>query len=186
MTTIDTTTLDTLIARNDGFAAHQFSAGLHLRPTLDTLIITCADSRVDPAHVLGLGLGEAVVLRNIGGRITPSTLEAMALLGTIAQADGWSPGTPRGGWNLVVLQHTDCGMTRLVGSPDLLAAYFGIATDDLAAKAVADPYAAVAVDVAALKATPALPGGFLVSGFVYDVATGRLDQVVAPTLLREE
>jgi len=183
MTTTDTAFLDTLIMRNDDFAAHRFTPGLHLRPTRSTLIITCADSRVDPAHILGLASGEAVVVRNIGGRITPATLQAMAMLGTIAQVDGWSPGR---GWNLVVLQHTDCGITRLVGSPDLLAEYFGIAKDDVDAKAVADPYAAVAVDVAALKATPFLPGGFSVSGFVYDVATGRLNQVVAPALLREE
>ncbi len=183
MTTVDTTTIDTLISRNDNFAAHQFSAGLHLRPTLRTMIITCADSRVDPAHVLGLALGEAVVLRNIGGRITPATLQSMAMLRTIAQVDGGSPGS---GWNLVVLQHTDCGITRLMGSPDLLAEHFGIAKDQLDAKAVADPYAAVKVDVAALRANPFLPGGFVVSGFVYDVATGRLDQVVAPALLREE
>lgn len=183
MTPIDTTTLNTLIARHDDFAAHRFPGNLHLRPTMSTMIVTCADSRVDPAHILGLGLGEAVVLRNIGGRITPTTLQSMALLGAIAQADGWSPGA---GWNLVVLQHTDCGMKRLAGFPDLLAEYFGIAKDDVAAKAAADPYAAVAVDVASLKATPSLPGGFIVSGLVYDVATGRLDQVVAPALLRQE
>jgi carbonic anhydrase len=183
MTTIDTTTIDTLISRNDDFAAYQFSAGLRMAPSLRTMIISCVDPRVDPAHVLGLRLGEAVVIRNIGGRITPATLQSMAMLRMIAQADGGSPGN---GWNLVVLQHTDCGMTRLVGSPDLLAEHFGIAKDQLDAKAVADPYAAVKGDVAALKANPFLPGGFIVSGLVYDIATGRLDQVVAPALLREE
>jgi carbonic anhydrase len=55
--------------------------------------------------------------------------------------------------------------------------------DDLA---IADPHKAVAVDVAALKANPMLPGGFLVSGLVYDVATGRIELVVPPALLRPE
>src|SRR5437016_8035561 len=44
------------------------------------MIIGCVDQRVDPAHVLGLGLGEAIVIRNIGGRITPATLETMGML----------------------------------------------------------------------------------------------------------
>ncbi len=48
-----------------------------------------------------------------------------------------------------------------------------------------DPYKAVAIDVAALKANPNLPGEFTVSGLVYDVETGRIETVVPPSLLRE-
>jgi carbonic anhydrase len=50
--------------------------------------------------------------------------------------------------------------------------------------AISDPHASVAVDVAALKANPLLPGAFLVTGLVYDVTTGRVETVVAPALLR--
>ncbi len=173
--------IDILTTRNADFAARRFRAGLSLMPTLKTMIVGCVDPRVDPAQALGLELGEAVVIRNIGGRITPATLRTMAMLGMIGQAEGATPGS---GWNLVVLHHTDCGITRLVGSSDLLADYFGVATDHLDAKAVADPYAAVKGDVAALKENPVLPGDVIVSGLVYDVATGLLAPVVAPAPLR--
>ena len=56
---------------------------------------------------------------------------------------------------------------------------------DLSAKAVSDPRAAVAVDVAAIKDNPFLPADFIVSGLVYDVRTGLIETVVAPSLLRE-
>ena len=177
------TTIDTLIQRNEEFAAHRFSAGLSLMPTLGTMIVGCVDPRVDPAHVLGLQLGEAIVIRNIGGRITPATLQTMALLGMIPQLEGAGPVS---GLNLVVFQHTDCGITRLARIPDRLAAYLGVAPEELEAKAVGDPYAAVAVDVAALQANPSLPPGIIVSGVVYDVATGRVAMVAPPAPLRAD
>ena len=93
------TAFDTLTERNQDFAAHQFAANLPLMPTLRTLIISCADPRVDPAHVLGLELGEALVLRNAGGRVTPATLQIIALLGAIARVEGLNPGS---GFQLIV------------------------------------------------------------------------------------
>jgi carbonic anhydrase len=177
------TTIDTLIQRNEEFAAHRFAAGLSLMPALGTLIVGCADPRVDPAHVLGLEPGEALVIRNIGGRITPGTLQTMALLGMIPQLEGAGPVS---GLNLVVMHHTDCGITRLARVPDRLAGYLGVAPEDPETKAVGDPYAAVAVDVAALKANTALPPGTIVSGVVYDVATGRVAMVAPPGSLRAD
>ena len=66
----------------------------------------------------------------------------------------------------------------------MLASYFGIGKEDLLAKAITDPHAAVAVDVATLQALPALPANWLVSGLVYDVATGLVEVVVPPAPLR--
>lgn len=175
------TTLDTLTARNRRFAASHLYAGLKLFPKLQTIVITCVDPRVDPAAVLGLELGDALVIRNLGGRFTPDTFQTMAALRMIAQAEGATPGP---GWNLIVLHHTDCGITRLGEHPGLLANVFGVDPGDLAAKAVSDPAAAVATDVAAIKANPFLPGAFLVSGLVYDVTTGLFDVVVPPAPLR--
>ena len=68
----------------------------------------------------------------------------------------------------------------------MLTHYFEIDTEELKAKAVTDPRAAIAVDVATLRATPALPSEWLVSGLLYDVATGRVDIVVPPALIREK
>ena len=170
------TTLDTLVERNRDFASHEFSKNLSMMPTLGTMIIGCVDPRVDPAHLLGLDPGEAIVIRNVGGRIIPGTLSTIGMLGKIAQAEGANPRE----FHLIVLQHTQCGIAHLKGNPDLLASYFGIGQEGLSAKAVDSPHAAVAVDVAALKANPALPGNWLVSGLLYDVATGLVEVVVPP------
>jgi carbonic anhydrase len=175
-------TVAALTARNADFAQHSFVPGASMMPVLKTMVIGCADPRVDPAHVLGLSNGEALVIRNIGGRYTPTTLQTMATLRVIAQVEA---GTPGPGWNLIVLHHTDCGITRLGGHPELLATTFGIDQADLPEKAVNDPRAAVAVDVAAIKDNPFLPAEFIVSGLVYDVRTGLIETVVAPSLLRE-
>lgn len=181
--------VDDLLQRNKEFAARQSAAGT-LMPSLPralpnsrAIIIGCADMRVDPAHVLGTKPGEAVVLRNIGGRITPGLLEQLGLLGRIGQVAGEVPGGG-GEFHLIVLQHTDCGITRLAGDPAMLTHYFQIQEGELRTKAVADPRAAVAVDVAALRAIPALPATWLVSGLVYDVATGLVEIIVPPAPIR--
>lgn len=180
---------DLFLQRNKDFAAQQSAAGT-LMPSLSpalphvkAIIISCADMRTDPAHVLGIKLGEAVVLRNIGGRITPGALEQLGLLGRIGEITGEVPGGG-GEFHLVVMHHTDCGMGRLAGDTGLLAHYFQIKEDELKAKAVSDPRAAVAVDVATLRSVPALPGQWLISGLVYNVATGVAEVVVPPAPIR--
>jgi carbonic anhydrase len=181
--------LDRLLQRNKEFAAQQSAAGTlepslpRALPNVKAIIIGCADMRVDPAHVLGIKPGEAVVLRNIGGRITPGLLEQLGLLGRIGEVAGEIPGGG-GEFHLVVLQHTDCGITRLANDPAKLAHYFQIQEGELKTKAIADPRAAVAVDVAALRAIPALPGAWLISGLVYDVTTGLVQIIVPPAPIR--
>ncbi|MFY9691348.1 MAG: carbonic anhydrase [Candidatus Acidiferrales bacterium] len=175
--------LDDLLQRNKEFAAEQSAAGTLMPslpqalPEVKAVIIGCADMRVDPVHVLGIKPGEAVVIRNIGGRITPGLLEELRLLGRIGEVAGEIPGGG-GEFHLIVLQHTDCGITRLAGDPAMLAHYFQMQESELKAKSVTDPRASVAVDVAALRAIPALPSAWLISGLVYDVATGLVEIVV--------
>ena len=159
---------DELLQRNARFAAGGAYAGLPF-PTNDTLrVVGCVDSRVDPSDVLGLALGEAVVMRNIGGRITPAALRSWALLRRLGQ------GPPAGG--LVILHHTDCGIRRLADYPDQLAEYLEIPVADLDSKAVSDPYAAVRIDAGIARQT--FPPSVLVSGLVYDVNTGLVEVVV--------
>ena len=181
--------LDSILERNRDFAAGQ-SAAATLMPSLPqalpnvrAIIIGCADMRVDPAHVLGIKPGEAVVIRNIGGRITPGLLEQLGLLGRIGEVAGKIPGGG-GEFHIIVLQHTDCGITRLTGDPAMLSHYFQIQEGELKNKAVTDPRAGVAVDVALLRAIAALPGDWLVSGLVYDVATGLVEITVPPVRIR--
>ena len=181
--------LDSMLERNKDFAAQQSAAGTLMpslpraMPDVKAFIIGCADMRVDPAHVLGIKPGEAVVIRNIGGRITPGLLEELGLLGRIGEVAGQVAGGG-GEFHIIVLQHTDCGITRLVGDPAMLAHYFQIQEGELKQKAVSDPRAAVAVDVASLRAIPALPPKWLISGLVYDVATGLVEIVVPPAWIR--
>ena len=178
--------LDSLLEHNKDYAARR-SAARELMPralpNVKAIIIGCADMRVDPAHVLGIKPGEAVVMRNIGGRITPEMLEELALLERIGQAAGATPGAG-GEFHLILLQHTNCGMTYLAGDPALLTQYFQIPEGELKQKKVSDPRAAVAADVALLRAIPQLPREWLISGLVYDVATGLVEIVEPPALLR--
>lgn len=174
--------IETLTRRNEVFARTRFSTDIKIMPSMKTMIIGCVDPRVDPVDILGLELGEAAVIRNVGGRIFPSTLQTMGMLRVVAKASGGEFGT---GWNLIVLHHTDCGINCVAHSPEL-AKHFNVAQADLDGLAVTDPYRSVAVDVAALKANPQLPGGFLVTGLVYDVATGQVKVVVPSSLLHPE
>ena len=161
-----------LVRRNATFAAGGAFRGLPFPTSPALRVIGCVDSRVDPSDVLGLKLGEAVVMRNVGGRATPEALRSWALLGRLGT--GQSPG----GGHLAILHHTDCGIRRLAGYPEQLAAFFEIPVADLRNKAVDDPYAAVRIDVdMARHKLPAL----LVSGLVYDVDTGLVEVVVPAT-----
>src|SRR5277367_4036327 len=150
------TNLDHMLQRNKEFAARQSAEGTLMpslpraMPNVKAVIIGCADMRVDPAEILGIKLGEAVVIRNIGGRITPELLEELGLLGRIGQVAGEIPGGG-GEFHLIVLHHTDCGITRLAGDPAMLAHYFQIKEAQLTAKAVTKPREAVAIDVALLR-----------------------------------
>jgi carbonic anhydrase len=186
---ISMSTLDSMLERNKEFAAQQSAAGTLMpslplaTPNLKATIIGCVDMRVDPVHLLGLKPGEALVIRNIGGRITPAVLEELGLLGRIGEVVQKVPGGG-GEFHLILLQHTDCGITRLTGDPSRLAHFFQIQEADLGAKAVTDPHAAVARDVAWLRTIPALPAKWLISGLVYDVATGLVEIVVPPAPIR--
>ena len=168
-----------LVRRNAAFAATGAFAGLPF-PASDTLqVLGCVDSRVDPSDVLGLKLGEGVVMRNIGGRITPATLRSWALLGRLGQGQ-----PPRSG-HLVILHHTDCGINHCYRhAPELLAQHMGVALEELDSLAITDPYKSIALDVETLKANPQISGGRTVSGLVYDVATGKVETIVPPMLFQ--
>jgi carbonic anhydrase len=167
---------DELVRRNAEFVGGGTFADLPLRSTGSLRVIGCVDPRVDPSHVLGLKFGDAVVMRNVGGRVTPATLRSWAMLAKVAEAR--RQGQPQPGGHMVILHHTDCGITDLAAYPEMLAEYFGIPAAELDSKAVMDPRASVALDVDLIKR--ALPPGLPVSGLVYDVHTGLIETVVPP------
>ena len=174
-----TITTDELVRRNAPFAAGGAFAGLPF-PTPHTLqVLGCVDSRVDPAHVLGLDLGEAVVMRNIGGRVTPAVLRSWGLLAKLGQSnphDAPQTGPP----HLTILHHTNCGIKQLAAFPEQLAEFFEIPVSDLDTKEINDPRAAVRIDVEIARRT--LPTGRVISGLVYDTDTGLIEVVVPPGL----
>ena len=171
------TDIDDLLRGNAAFAASAFEPSLTINPTGNVMVIGCVDSRVDPAHIFGLTNGQAVVLRNVGGRVTPALLKSMGMLSRVAHANA-ATRVP-GPWNLIVLHHTDCGMTDLAAHTDLLAEYFTVAASELAHKAVSDPYASVRIDTTVIRSAIHAED-YYVTGMVYDVATGRVEVVVPP------
>ncbi|MFC5201391.1 carbonic anhydrase [Streptomyces kaempferi] len=173
------TDITELVRRNADFATGEYPTGpsLTINPTGNMMVIGCVDPRVDPSHVLGIRHGEAAVIRNVGGRITPATLRTMKMLRKVGEAN--PDGKAAGPWNLVILHHTDCGMNDLAPFEDLLAEYFEIPRGELAAKSVSDPYGSVRVDVGIIRQEVHRPD-FLVSGLVYDVATGTVEVVIPP------
>ncbi|MFD6444848.1 carbonic anhydrase [Promicromonospora sp. NPDC060204] len=177
------TSIETLLERNEAFATERFLPELAINPAGKLMIISCVDPRVDPTYVLGLEQGESAVIRNVGGRVTPATVKTIAMLGKVGQAN--NGGAPGVGWNLVVLHHTDCGMTDLAAYPDSLAEYFEVPAEELPGKSISDPYGSVQVDTTFLHHAP-LPPSFSVSGLVYDVDTGKIETVVPSAPLRAE
>ncbi|CAN5401724.1 carbonic anhydrase [soil metagenome] len=176
------TDVEDLNRRNADYAANAFVSGLKINPSGNLMVIGCVDPRVDPTHLLQLTDGEAAVVRNVGGRVTPATLRTLKMLSVVgaANAETRQPGH----WNLVVLHHTDCGMTDLSGSPDLLAEYFEVLPSELDHLGVTDPVRSVQVDVEVVRRNLRAPE-YYVSGLVYDVDTGHIETVVPPALLPE-
>lgn len=173
--------LDVMLERNAQFAETGFSPELKMMPSTGTIVLGCVDPRVDPVHVLGLKQGETAVIRNVGGRVNKPLMETLGLLRALAKGAG-----REGARNLVLLHHTDCGIIGcLHQAPELLAQHMGVETAGLDALEITDPYKSVAHDIAALKTSPQLPDGVVVTGLVYDVKTGRVEVAVPPAPLRQ-
>ncbi len=161
---------DILIGRNARRAETLSAAGHSLTPALRTIVLTCADHRVDPAYVLDLQPGEAIVLRNAGGRVTADVLRSLLVLSTVAAVEGIESA-----FEIVVMHHTDCGLSRLasrVHAP-LVADYIGIDESDVAKATVADPWHAVNYDVHRLREA-VQSSETIVTGLVYDLESGTV------------
>ena len=169
------TRMTPLLERNEQFARTYTPSALGL-PAAQVLVVTCLDHRVDPAIVLGLRLGDAPVIRNAGGRVTPAVVEDIAFLAFLAeQLFGGQVAADRL-FEVAVVHHTQCG-TGFLADPSFrqqAAEATGISEAVLEATAVADPDTTVKTDVERLLASPLLSPKVSVSGHVYDIATGRV------------
>jgi carbonic anhydrase len=162
--------VDILMERNSARSQGLRAASRSLSPSLRTIVIACADHRADPAHVLGLEPGEAVVLRNPGGRVTDDVMRSLLVLSTVAAIEGLGSG-----FDIVVVHHTDCGLSRL-SSPDhaqLIADYVGVTTEEVADLALADPLTAVRRDVNRLRSVVPSPDT-TITGLLHDLESGTV------------
>ncbi len=176
------TDVQTLIDRNLEFASSFNQGDLAILPRLSTLVLTCVDARVDPAHILGLELGDAVVMRNIGGRVTDEVIEHIAILRALAAVLAGEAA-----FEVAIVHHTDCGASRFA-NPQVrqkLGQAAGTGEAAIERLAITDPQTSVAEDLDRLRAAPTLPDDLVVAGYVYDVTDGHVREAFAPALLRE-
>lgn len=163
---------DEMAVRNSEFAELFDRDTVSDVPLLHALVVTCMDFRVSPAHFAGISLGDAFVLRVIGGRLTEE------VMGQIVGADALSERHGNGLEEVVIVHHTGCATASFADGGDLvaaLAARMGTTSEVLHEIAVDDPFRTVAEDVAKLRAHPGLD--VVVTGFVYDLDDGRLTPV---------
>jgi carbonic anhydrase len=173
------TKMSPLLERNEQFAATYIPGPLG-PPAAQVVIVTCLDHRVDPAIILGLSLGDAVVIRNTGGRITQAVIDDIAYLAFLAGQLFSDVVAAEGLFEVAVVHHTQCG-TGFLADPSFrhrAAQATGLPETALKATAVADPHTTVRADVEHLLAAPSLSPKVSVSGHVYDIATGRVTTVL--------
>lgn len=153
--------IDRLLTANEAYSAARANVG-DPRPGRQLAVVTCMDARIDVFAVLGLHLGEAHVIRNAGGRVTDDVLRSVALSTHVLGVD-----------TIVVMQHTKCGLAGV--TDEELRSRTGA---DLGFLPIDDHERALREDIEVLTSTPYLSTVKRVAGFVYDVETGRIDDVV--------
>ena len=176
--------VQTLVDRNVEFARGFDQGDLAILPRLSTLVLTCVDARVDPALILGLELGDAVVIRNVGGRVTDEVIEHIAILQALGNALAGGESFPL---EVAIVHHNDCGASRF-SNPKLkqmLGEATGTGEAAIERLAISDPHTSVADDIDRLRGASTLPDHIVVAGYVYDVTDGHLRETFAPASLRE-
>ena len=160
--------IDRLLESNEHYAATLVEQHLDLRPARALAIVTCMDSRLNVFAALGLADGDAHVIRNAGGVVSDDVIRSLAisqrLLGTR---------------EIILIHHTDCGMEKLTddGFRAELQDATGVAPE-FAIESFKDVDANVRQSILRIERSPFLLHRDNVRGFVYDVDTHRLREVV--------
>ncbi len=159
------TAVEEFVKANEAYAASFQKGRLPMPPGRHVAVLTCMDARLIPARFLGLEDGDAHVIRNAGGRASEDAIRSLVisqqLLGTNT---------------VVVIHHTDCGMLTF-SNADLYAKLkqeLNADADHIDFLPFKDLEQSVRDDVATIKASPLIPKSIAVSGFIYDVRSGRL------------
>ncbi len=159
--------IDELLANNRAFADGVCERHLDARPSRRLVVVTCMDSRLDVFAALGLGDGEAHVLRNAGGVITDDVIRSLAVSQRRLETR-----------EVMLVHHTDCGMQRI--TDDHFRAELQEATGmapPFAIESFTDVDADVRQSILRVRRSPFVLHRDSVRGFVYDVDTCRLREV---------
>jgi carbonic anhydrase len=157
---------DEVLANNRRYA-ESFGGELPMPPSAHAAVIACMDARLNVYGILGLEEGEAHVIRNAGGVVTDDEIRSLAisqrLLGTR---------------EVILIHHTDCGMLTFTDDDfrASIEAETGI-KPPWAAEAFSDLEADVRQSIRRITTSPFIPHTDAIRGFVFDVATGRLNEV---------
>ncbi len=150
-----------LLNANQGYAAARANVA-DRRPGRHLAVVTCMDARIDVFAALGLHLGEALVIRNGGGRVTDDVLRSLALASHVLGVD-----------TVLVMQHTQCGLAGVTDAE--LQALTGA---DLGFFSIDDHAAALREDIELLSTRPYLEPLKVIAGVIYDVESGEIDDIV--------
>ena len=160
---------DDLLAANRDFAVDFALGGFDGVAHAGLAIVTCMDSRIDPLRMIGLTPGDAKIFRNPGARVTEAALEALVLGVHLLEVD-----------RIMIVPHTRCAMAS--GEDADITAMVKEATgediSDMRLGASTDQRSRLVEDVTLLREHPHVKGRALVGGFLYDVDTGALTQVL--------
>lgn len=158
---------DELLANNARYV-ESFAGPLPLPPAKHVAVVACMDARLDVYRVLGLREGEAHVIRNAGGVVTEDEIRSLAISQRLLGTE-----------EIILIHHTDCGMLTFTDDQ-----FKKSIQDDTgikpawSAEAFPDLDEDVRQSIARIKASPFVPNKDAVRGFVFDVATGKLNEVI--------
>jgi carbonic anhydrase len=159
--TLSMTELGRLLADNEAYAAsHRNIVDPH--PSRHLAIVTCMDARIDVFAALALDLGEAHIIRNAGARVTDDVLRSLTVSSHLLGVD-----------TVIVMQHTNCGLAGV--TDDELQGRTGA---ELAFLPIDDHARALHEDIESLTNKPYLEPLKIIAGFVYDLESGRVAEVV--------
>ena len=165
---------DELLRKNDAYARSFDQGSLPLPPARHLAVLACMDARLDVHKILGLNEGDAHVIRNAGGVATDDAIRSLVisqrLLGTK---------------EIILIHHTDCGMLTFTDDEvkRQIESDTGI-RPAFALEAFPDLEEDVRQSIARIQASPFIPNMSSVRGFVYDVRSGKLEEVKTPVGVR--
>src|SRR6202453_5266051 len=154
--------------QNNAAYTEQFSGPLPLPPSAHLAVVACMDARLNVYAILGLGDGEAHVIRNAGGVVTDDEIRSLAISQRLLGTN-----------EIILIHHTDCGMLTFTDDAfkQSIQQETGI-KPEWAAESFTDLDEDVRQSIARIKASRFIPHTDQVRGFVFDVATGKLNEVV--------